>query len=278
MTTPTPLFDRAALMRHRARAKDDALFLHRLALDEVQERLNDVNRAFTAPAIVTPFADIWRAAFDAKCVEDADILELEVGAHDLVIHAMCLHSANDPVGQIVQSRRALRPDGLFLGVCFGGQTLSELRACLAEAETRLSGGLSPRVAPMADIRDAGGLLQRAGLALPVADLLSQQVSYQTIFHLMRDLRAMGETNAMTARQKNFTSKHLFVEAGRIYSESFGNQDRVSASFDLIFLSGWAPHESQQKPLRPGSAEARLAEVLNTIELGPDGKPVKGEEE
>ena len=254
------------------------MFLQRLALDEIKERLSVVNRTFTDVAIVAGQPRVWASEFDATVVADDEVLDLDVGAYDLIIHALCLHSANDPVGQIAQCRRALRPDGLFLAVCFGGQTLSELRACLAEAETRTKGGLSPRVAPMADIRDAGGLLQRAGLALPVADILSQNVSYETAFHLMRDLRAMGEANALAARQKTFTPKHLFAEAARIYSENYTTSGRVNTTFELIFLSGWAPHDSQQKPLRPGSAQARLADALKTTELGPDGKPVKGDEE
>ncbi len=278
MTTPLSLFDRTAVLQHRARATDEGLFLHRLSRDEIKERLNDVNRTFTNTAIVTGMPELWGANFDAKLVPDDEVLDLEAQSHDLIIHAMCLHAANDPVGQIAQCRRALKPDGLFLGVCLGGQTLSELRACLAEAETQVKGGLSPRVAPMADIRDAGGLLQRAGLALPVADLLTQTASYQTAFHLMRDLRAMGEANALTARQKTFTSKHLFAEAARIYAESYATEGRITATFDLIFLSGWVPHDSQQKPLRPGSAQARLADALKTTELGPDGKPVKGDED
>lgn len=254
------------------------MFLQRLALDEIKERLSVVNRTFTKPAIVTGTPSIWSPEFDAKVIADDEILNLDQGIHDLIIHAMSLHAANDPVGQIAQCRRALQPDGLFLAVFFGGQTLSELRACLAEAETRLKGGLSPRIAPMADIRDAGSLLQRAGLALPVADLLCQNVSYQTAFHLMRDLRAMGEVSALTSRQKTFTSKHLFAEAARMYSDTYANDGRIDATFELIFLSGWVPHDSQQKPLRPGSAQARLADALKTTELGPDGKPVKGDEE
>lgn len=278
MTTPPSLFDRTAVLANRARATSQGLFLHELARDEMHERLNDVNRTFTKPAIVTSQPGIWREFAPATVMSDDDVLNLEPGAHDLVIHAMCLHQANDPVGQITQCRRALSPDGLFLGVCLGGQTLHELRSALAEAETRLTGGLSPRVAPMAEIRDTGALLQRAGLALPVADQVPQQVSYETAFHLMRDLRAMGEVNALSQRPKSFAPKHLFAETARIYQENFSRDARIIATFELIFLSGWRPHESQQKPLRPGSASARLADALRTTELGPDGKPVKGDEE
>ncbi|MFY8147240.1 MAG: methyltransferase domain-containing protein, partial [Rhodobacter sp.] len=176
---PPILTDRAALARYRDRAaRDPALFLQQDAAGEIEERLGEVNRRFTQPAVITPFADLWQARMpEARIIADDDVLDLAPGAHDLVIHALCLHWANDPVGQLVQCRRALRPDGLFLGVLFGGQTLAELRACLAEAEVAVTGGLSPRVLPMAEIRDLGGLLQRAGFALPVADSTIRTVTY-----------------------------------------------------------------------------------------------------
>ena len=172
MTAPPILFDRPALTRARNRTlrRGQDLFLHEALADEIQERLIEVNRTFTAPAVVSGFPDFWGKRFpDAKQVADNDRLDLGESQHDLVIHALCLHWANDPVGQLVQSRLALRPDGLLIAALFGGQTLQELRMALAEAETRVTGGLSPRVAPMGEIRDLGGLIQRAGLALPVAD-------------------------------------------------------------------------------------------------------------
>lgn len=262
------LTDRTALEAHRARATDAAWFLHEEALDEVQERLKDVNRTFTAPAIVTGHPQVWGDVIPgAKVVPDTSVLDLTPAAHDLVIHAMALHWADDPVGQLIQCRRALAPDGLFLGVAFGGQTLHELRAVLAQAETAVMGGLSPRVAPMADIRDMGALLQRAGLALPVADSLPRRVRYTTMFRLMADLRAMGETNALAARHRRFAPKHLFAEAARIYQEHFADADGIGATYELLFLSGWAPAETQQKPLRPGSATTRLADVLGVKEQG-----------
>jgi hypothetical protein len=179
---------------------------------------------------------------------------------------MALHWANDPVGQIVQARRALMPDGLFLGACLGGRTLWELRAALTEAEVRLTGGLSPRVAPMGEIRDLGALIQRAGLALPVADSLSLTVEYRDAFHLMKDLRAMGEGNALAARRRTVASRALFSEAARIYAEGFTLPNgRIPATFEFVFLTGWAPADSQPKPLRPGSAAARLADALGVDE-------------
>lgn len=267
MTTPPALFDRTALAAHRARARADALFLHEAARAEVEDRLSMVNRSFTAPCVVTPFPGIWAGAMpDARLVADSDTLALEPGAHDLVIHAMCLHWANDPVGQIIQCRRALKPDGLFLAVLLGGQTLHQLRAVLAQAESHLSGGLSPRVAPMAEIRDLGALLQRGGLALPVADSLPLTATYRDLTHLMHDLRAMGETNALAARRRHPSSRHLFKLANRLYAQQFARADtRLPVTFELICLTGWAPDESQPKPLRPGSAKARLADALRVPE-------------
>lgn len=264
MTNPPALFDRAALAAHRARALPEALFLHEAARDEVQDRLSMVNRTFTAPAVVTPFPALWEGF--GKITPDSDTLDLQPGAHDLVVHAMCLHWANDPVGQLIQCRRALKPDGLFLAVLLGGQTLNELRAALGEAESRLTGGLSPRVAPMAEIRDLGALLQRAGLALPVADSVPVTAAYRDLFHLMRDLRAMGETNALSARRRGPTRRALFETADSLYKDHFATPEgRLPATFDLICLTGWAPDESQPKPLRPGSAKARLADALKVPE-------------
>ncbi len=265
LNTPPDLTDRKALVRNRVRASDEAMFLQHLAMDEVKDRLEMVNRTFTKPAIITGFPKIWAEILpNAHLVPDDEVLDLTPGAHDLVIHAMALHWANDPVGSLIQSARALMPDGFFLSVAFGGETLAGLRAALSTAETSVTGGLSPRVLPMAEIRDMGALLQRAGLALPVADSTSLQVSYADLFALMRDLRAMGEGNAMAERLRRPTRREVFDRAVEIYArDNPGPDGRVLARFELIFLSGWAPHESQQKPLRPGSAQVSLAEVLET---------------
>ena len=262
---PPDLTDRPTLARHRARAS--AFFLHDLAIAEIQERLTEVNKVFTAPAVVSGFAKIWGAGFPgARVVADDDLLALEPGAHDLVIHGLSLHWAADPVGQLVQCRRALMPDGLMMAVLFGGQTLTELRAVLAEAEAAVTGGLSPRVLPMAEVRDLGGLLQRAGFALPVADVLTQRVSYRDTTALMHDLRAMGEGNALTARLRHPTARGLFQRANALYQHHFADgPGRISATFDLIFLTGWTPADSQPKPLRPGSAVQRLADALGAAE-------------
>lgn len=259
--------DRAALMRNRARALPSALFLQEHAADELQERLNEVNRTFTSVAIVTGFPDFWAARYpDATIVTDEDTLDLKPQAHDLILHSMCLHWANDPVGQLVQARHALQPDGLLLCTFLGGQTLHELRASLAEAEAAVTGGLSPRIAPMGEIRDLGGLLQRAGFALPVADGTPLTASYVNAFHLMHDLRKMGENNALTDRIKHPTRRNVLTEAACIYADNFRNaENRVDATFEFITLTGWAPAESQPQPLRPGSAKTRLADALKTKE-------------
>ncbi len=258
--------DRAALMRNRNRARPDGLFLHRAAVEEVQDRLTMVNRAFTKVAIVTSQPDEWRRCVPhADIVADDDVLSLQPDTYDLVIHGLCLHWANDPVGQLVQCRNALKPDGFFLGAMFGGQTLTELRAALGQAESEVTGGLSPRIAPMGEIRDLGGLLQRAGLALPVADLVPLKVTYETPWHLMRELRAMGEANALAHRLRRFTGRKVLMRAAEIYTQTFMEDGRIPATFEMIFLTGWAPDASQPQPLRPGSASARLADALGTDE-------------
>lgn len=261
------LTDRKTLLAHRRRAdRDGGMFLQITAADDLQDRLSMVNRSFTAPAIVTPFPEVWQGRFEnAVIVSDDEVLSLKPERHDLVIHAMALHWANDPVGQLIQCRHALKNDGLLLTASFGGQTLTELRASLAQAETEITGGLSPRVVPMAEIRDLGALLQRAGFALPVADCLPLPVSYETAFHLMKDLRAMGERNALTARKKSFTRRDVLHRAAEIYQNNFADNGRITATFELIFMTGWAPDASQPKPLRPGSAEQRLADALGTRE-------------
>jgi len=246
MQNPPDLTDRTTLLRNRKRAaKAPADFLRQAVADEVHERLTEVNRTFTSPLIVTGHPEIWVDSMpDATICADEDILQVEPAKHDLVIHDLNLHWANDLVGQLVQSRRALKPDGLFIGTLFGGQTLQELRVSLAEAEAAVTGGLSPRIAPMAEIRDLGGLLQRAGFALPVADATPFTV--------------------------NYTRRNVMTEAAGIYATNYTNEDgRINATFEIVTLTGWAPDDSQQKPLRPGSAKSRLADALGVPE-----KPLK----
>ncbi|SFB11585.1 hypothetical protein SAMN05421688_2990 [Poseidonocella pacifica] len=266
MSDTPRLTDLNALTRNRARASET--FLQREARAEVEDRLALVNRRFTQAAVVSGFPQVWAEVVPgARMVQETELLDLQEGAHDLVVHALGLHWSGDPVGQLIQCRRALRPDGLLLAGLLGGNTLHELRTCLSEAEVRVTGGLSPRVAPMAEIRDLGGLLQRAGAALPVADTVPLDIRYKSALHLMRDLRAMGEANALEARLRRPTRRAVLLEAARIYEENYPHPEGgIRATFEMIFLSGWAPDGTQPQPLRPGSATKRLSEALGTEEI------------
>lgn len=259
------------LARRRDRARHifgQADFLHRAVAGEIDERLQEVNKTFTKAAIIGWQAPLWAKIIGLPAVSlpDAETLALQAGAHDLVVHGLGLHWANDPVGQLVQCRHALRPDGVLMAALFGGQTLHELRTALAEAEVELTGGLSPRIAPMGELRDLGGLLQRAGFALPVADIRRFDVSYPSALHLMAELRAMGESNVMAARLKAPMPRALLARMAEIYAQHFpGNSGGVRATFEVVFLTGWAPAPDQPKALRPGSAAARLADALGAEE-------------
>ena len=181
---------------------------------------------------------------------------------DLAVSALALQFVNDLPGVLAQIRRALKPDGLLLAAMIGGDTLTELRQSFAAAEAELEGGVSPRVAPLADLRDVGALLQRAGFALPVTDVDRIVVRYDNAFALMQDLRRMGATNVLVERRRAPTRRATLLRMAQIYGERFADADgRIRATFDVIWLSGWAPHESQQKPLKPGSAKASLAEAV-----------------
>jgi SAM-dependent methyltransferase len=290
--TPQPpqIFDRqlvAARLR-RALRQGPAAFLLDRAVEDFSDRLDAILRPFPrALDLATPGPQlagllaqkserrVVRAAPVAETagsgsfqslVCDAEALPFAPESFDLAVSALALQWVNDLPGTLIQIRRALAPDGLFLACMAGGQTLTELRAALAEAEEEISGGASPRVAPFADIRDLGALLQRAGFALPVTDTDTVTVRYPHMFALMHDLRAMGAANALTQRLKRPTRRAVFARAAEIYHERFADADgRIRASFELVWLSGWAPHESQQKPLKPGSAKMRLAEALGTRE-------------
>lgn len=239
------------------------MVLQEASASDIRSRLAEVNRTFTKTAIVTPFPQLWPEA--DHIATPSEVLDLPHGAFDHIHHALCLHWCEDPVGQLIQCRMALKPDGFLTATLFGGETLQELRAALATAETEVRGGLSPRVAPMGDIRELGALLQRAGLALPVADSYRLTLTYADAFALMRDLRKMGEANALAGREPRFSSRRLFRRAAEIYVQTYGAEGRIPATFDIVTLTGWAPDDSQPKPLRPGSATARLADALNTRE-------------
>lgn len=289
MTASAP-FDRALLARRRLRAVRSggagADFLLRAVAVELAERLSLVQRRFETAADLSGHGSRMAEALAAggqvdrilrlervaelggaagpgeTLVGDDELLPLADASIDLAVSALSLHLTNDTPGAFVQIRRALKPDGLFLGALLGGETLGELRASLLAAEAEISSGASPRVAPFATLQEAGALLQRTGFALPVIDQDRLTVRYGTLFDLMRDLRAMGMTNALAARSRRPASRALFLRAAEIYAERFADPDgRLRATFDVIYLSGWRPHDSQQKPLKPGSARMRLADAL-----------------
>lgn len=288
MSTSAPLFDTVLLRRRlvRAQAKGFAGFLLQRVAEDLDDRLGTVLRDFrTILDLGTPgpqAADVLRRRYpDAVGIRLSTVAEanpLSILGHlealpvapaviDLAVSLLVLQAVNDLPGTLVQIRRSLRPDGLFVGCLLGGATLTELRQSLTQAESEIEGGVSPRVAPFAAIREAGGLLQRAGFALPVADSDTITVRYADAFALMRDLRAMGMTNPLMERRKAPTRRATLLRAAQIYAERFGDPDgRIRATFEVLWLSGWAPHESQQKPLKPGSATARLADALGTVEL------------
>jgi SAM-dependent methyltransferase len=267
------LFDRALLRIRLGRAlnKGPAGFLLDRVADDMLERLEAVRRDFDQAAdIGTPGDQVGRALAGRVgrlariALPDLDSEPLAIAAHslDLVVSALALQFVNDLPGILAQIRRALRPDGLLLAAMIGGDTLTELRQSLAAAEAECDGGVSPRVAPFADLRDVGALLQRAGLALPVTDIDRVVVRYDHAFALMADLRRMGATNILVERRRIPTRRTTLVRMAQLYSDRFADADgRIRATFDVIWLSGWAPHDSQQQPLRPGSAKASLAEAV-----------------
>lgn len=201
-----------------------------------------------------------------RVLADEEALPFADGVFDLAVSALSLQHVNDLPGTLVQIRRCLKPDGLFLGAMLGGRTLHELRAVMTEAELDVCGGVSPRVAPFADVRDLGALLQRAGFALPVTDVDTVTVTYATLFDLVRDLRGMGATNVLAERRRVIAPRRLFLRAAELYAQRFAGPDgRISATFDIVTMTAWSPDESQQKPLAPGSAAMRLADALGTVE-------------
>ena len=227
-------------------------------------------------------ADLSQAMADAArsnapslaCDEEA--LAFADSSLDAVLSCLSLHWVNDLPGAMIQARRALKPDGLFLASVLGGETLTELREVLAAAELEITGGISPRVSPFADIPDLGGLLQRAGFALPVVDSDTLTVTYDNLFALMAELRAMGESNAVDERLRAPTRKTVLFRAAELYAERYAGADgRIPATFQILTMTGWAPHASQQTPLRPGSATTRLADALDSEETGAGEAPGNG---
>jgi len=277
-TAAPKLFDRALLLARQRRAQrlGPATFLLDRVAEDIGERLHAVLRDFADVADVwTPGELLQKPARDRfKSVihigleaAGQETLPLPPESLDLVVSGLALQFVNDLPGVLAQTRRALRPDGLLLAAMLGGDTLTELRQCFAAAEAELEGGVSPRVAPFADLRDVGALLQRAGFALPVTDVDRVVVRYDSAFALMADLRRMGATNNLVERRRAPTRRATLLRMAQIYGQRFADPDgRIRATFDVIWLSGWAPHESQQQPLKPGSAKASLAEAVRGTKL------------
>lgn len=256
-------------------------FLLSEATGHIAERLGAVRRRFRhglelssrpeSTEVLAPLAQRWTRTVlspgeGAGPVADEEALPFAPESFDLAVSVLSLHAVNDLPGALVQIRRSLKPDGLFLAALFGGETLYELREALAAGETAVRGGISPRVAPFADVRVLGALLQRAGFALPVADSARTTVQYREFKTLVSDLRALGETNVLNQRDRRPLSRAVLAAALAHYGAAHCDaKGRLTATFDVIYLTGWAPHKSQPKPLRPGSAKARLADALGTIE-------------
>ena len=293
MSAQMTVFDRRAVRLHRDRAartlaEHDFLFHESAA--RLADRLDDIVRQFPRTLDLgchggemsrllagrSGIETLVQCDLSARMAEragglcvaaDEELLPFADGAFDLIVSNLSLHWVNDLPGALIQARRALKPDGLFLAAMLGGRTLAELRQALMEAETEVEGGFSPRVSPFVDVRDGGDLLQRTGFALPVADADVISVSYIDPFRLFADLRGMGETNAVRERRKGVTPRATMMAAAEAYRNNFAGPDgRLPATFEVIYLTAWAPHASQQTPLRPGSARSRLSDALDTTEI------------
>lgn len=280
LNAPHIIFDRELLRarQRRAAAKGAEKFLIERTTGELFERLGTIARKFPRAALIeTPGADALKQlllapgqieAIDILCIEgENETVGGEAASYDLAISLLSMQWLNDLPGALAQMKRLLKPDGLLLAAITGGDTLTELRDAMASAEGEIEGGLSPRVSPFVEVRMLGGLLQRAGLALAVTDVDRITARYANALELMRDLRRMGATNALAERSRKPLRRATLLRAAEIYRERYADADgRVRATFEILWLSGWAPHESQQQPLRPGSAKARLADALRAIEV------------
>lgn len=275
------IFDRRLLGARRARAAKigPATFLLDRVADDIAERLSVILRTFDIAADIGTPADTVRRAIAnrvgavAAVVADEEALPFRDASLDLAVSGLALQFVNDLPGTLIQIRRALKPDGLFLAAMVGGESLVELRTAFAEAETEVEGGVSPRVAPFADVRDLGALLQRAGFALPVTDVERLTVRYGSPMDLMHDLRRMGAGNVLTERRRTPLRRSTLRRMLETYAGRFADPDgRIRATFEIVWLSGWAPDKSQQQPLAPGSAKTRLADALRTQEISTGEKP------
>ena len=290
------VFDRTLLPARRARAEalGPATFLIDRVAEDLADRLGAVLRQFPiAVDLGTPTDAVRRvlaasgkaasivalgptagafAQAGLSVIADEEALPLREASVDLMVSGLALHFVNDLPGTLIQVLRALKPDGLFMAALLGGETLTELRQALAEAEIEIEGGVSPRVAPFVDARELGALLQRAGFAMPVTDVDRVIVRYQSVFGLLHDLRRMGATNMLSERRRTPLRRATLLRTAEIYMNRFADADRrVRATFDIVWLSGWAAHESQQQPLKPGSARMRLADALGAKEISAGDK-------
>lgn len=297
MSSGPNIFDRRLLRvrQIRARRLTPATFLLDRVAADLAERLSAILRKFdVAVDLGTPTDAVRRVLLTNKNIgtvvtagldrggdglritADEEALPFAEGSLDLVVSVLALQFVNDLPGTMIQIRRALKPDGLLLAALIGGESLAELRSAFAAAESEVEGGVSPRVAPFVDIRELGGLLQRAGFSLPVVDSERVVVRYDSALALMRDLRRMGATNILHERQRQPLRRATLARMTEIYAELFSDPDgRIRSTFEILWLSGWVPHESQQKPLKPGSAAQRLADALGTAELPAGEKPERG---
>ena len=256
----------------RARKLGFVEYADNFAIEQAAERLLDIKKKFKISAIVGGKAKYWSEKLQidpTTLIPDGDNLNLQDESFDLVINALSLHWYNDPVGNLIQVRNALKPDGLMLAFLWGGDTLKELRLAFQDAELKNENGISPRVAPMVELKSAGDLLVRAGFALSVADKIDLTVTYNNPLELLYDLRRMGETNIMVERRKTFLKRSTLNKCLEIYSKNYPDENernRIKATFQLFCLTGWAPSENQQKPLKRGSAEKKFSEVLKSYEL------------
>jgi NADH dehydrogenase [ubiquinone] 1 alpha subcomplex assembly factor 5 len=296
MSDEMTVFDRELVRARRDRAASGFSgfdFLFREVADRLADRLVDITRAFPLALDLGCHTGILGSVLQGRgqiknlvhcdfsermvrqsgafaLVADEEALPFDAGRFDLVLSNLSLHWVNDLPGALLQANHCLKPDGLFLGAMLGGDTLHELRGCLMDAELEIRGGISPRLSPFALVRDAGALLQRAGFALPVTDSDIITVTYENAFRLMRDLRGMGETGAALNRPRHFTRRALFLRAAELYQQRHATPEgRITATFEVIYLHGWSPHESQPRALRPGSAKTRLADALDTTEVATD---------
>ncbi|KKB78375.1 hypothetical protein VW35_12145 [Devosia soli] len=272
MSQPPRLFDPGQIARNLARRKTRDNFVRDLVFDDLADRLGAHMRDFTDAVLIAPDVDLLpdRIATGSGIVTlhrveafgSDDFPALPHGEFDLIVSLLHLQAVNDVPGHLARLRARLRPDGLLLVAMIGGDSFSELREAFLAADSAVTGGASARIAPMIQVRDAGALLQRAGLALPVADVETHTVRYANAFALMGELKALGAANPLTDRPRNFATRTLLTQSAAAYQEAAGDSDgRIRVTLEIVWLAGWVPHESQQKPLRPGSAKVSLGDLL-----------------